>query len=72
MSNLLNISSSPHVRDKSSTKSIMWDVFLALMPAAIFGIYNFSIKPISESGFSAANINAILLIVVCVAVCVLT
>lgn len=72
MSNLLNISSSPHVRDKSSTKSIMWDVFLALMPATIFGIYNFSIKPISESGFSAANINAILLIVVCIAVCVLT
>mgnify|MGYP000190215358 CR=1 FL=1 len=26
MSNLLNISSSPHVRDKSSTRSIMWDV----------------------------------------------
>ena len=64
MSNLLNISSSPHVRDKSSTKSIMWDVFLALMPAAIFGIYNFSIKP--------RNINAILLIVVCIATCVLT
>ena len=64
MSNLLNISSSPHVRDKSSTKSIMWDVFLALMPATIFGIYNFSIKP--------RNINAILLIVVCIATCVLT
>lgn len=44
MSNLLNISSSPHVRDKSSTKSIMWDVFLALMPATIFGIWNFGIK----------------------------
>ena len=27
MSNLLNISSSPHVRDKSSTRSIMWDDF---------------------------------------------
>ena len=64
MSNLLNISSSPHVRDKSSTKSIMWDVFLALMPAAVFGIYNFSVKP--------RNINAILLIVVCIATCVLT
>lgn len=64
MSNLLNISSSPHVRDKSSTKSIMWDVFLALMPAAIFGIYNFSVKP--------HDINAILLIVVCIATCVLT
>ena len=64
MSNLLNISSSPHVRDKSSTKSIMWAVFLALMPAAIFGIYNFSVKP--------RDINAILLIVVCIATCVLT
>jgi electron transport complex protein RnfD len=64
VSNLLNISSSPHVRDKSSTKSIMWDVFLALMPAAIFGIYNFSVKP--------RDINAILLIVVCIATCVLT
>ena len=64
MSNLLNISSSPHVRDKSSTKSIMWDVFLALMPAAVFGIYNFSVKP--------RNINAILLIVVCIATFVLT
>ena len=59
MSNLLNISSSPHVRDKSSTKSIMWDVFLALMPAALFGIWNFGLK-------------AAVLIVVCVAVCVLT
>ena len=64
MSNLLNISSSPHVRDKSSTKSIMWDVFLALMTAAVFGIYNFSVKP--------RDINAILLIVVCIATCVLT
>ena len=49
---------------RSSTKSIMWDVFLALMPAAIFGIYNFSVKP--------RDINAILLIVVCIATCVLT
>lgn len=59
MSNLLNISSSPHVRDDSSTKSIMWDVILALMPATIFGIYNFGIK-------------AAVLIAVCIATCVLT
>lgn len=59
MSNLLNISSSPHVRDKSSTKSIMWDVFLALMPATLFGVWNF--------GYKAA-----ILIVACIATCVLT
>lgn len=44
MSNLLNISSSPHVRDKSSTRSIMWDVIFALIPTSIFGIYNFGIR----------------------------
>ncbi len=59
MSNLLNLSSSPHVRDKSSTKSIMWDVFLALMPATIFGAWNFGMK-------------AVILIVCCIATCVLT
>lgn len=59
MSNLLNISSSPHVRDKSSTKSIMWDVFLALMPATLFGVWNF--------GYKAA-----VLIVACIATSVLT
>lgn len=59
MSNLLNISSSPHVRCKTSTKSIMYDVIIALMPAALFGIFNFGIK-------------AAVLIAVCVATCVLT
>lgn len=38
---LLNVSSSPHVRDHSSTKSIMRDVVIALLPAALVGIYNF-------------------------------
>lgn len=59
MGNLLNISSSPHVRDNSSTKSIMWDVFIALMPATIFGIWNFGVK-------------AAILVVTCIATAVLT
>lgn len=59
MSNLLNISSSPHVRSKTSTKSIMYDVLLALAPAALFGIFNFGIR-------------ALVLIVVCMASCVLS
>jgi len=37
----------------------MWDVFFALMPAALFGVWNF-------------GINAAILIVVCIATCVLT
>lgn len=56
---LFNISSSPHVRDESSTKSIMWDVNLALLPTTVFGIYNFGVK-------------ALILIVVCITTCVLS
>lgn len=41
---MLNVSSSPHVRDNSSTKSIMRDVVIALLPATIVGVYNFRIS----------------------------
>lgn len=36
-----NISSSPHIRDKSTTGNIMLMVLIALLPATVFGIYNF-------------------------------
>lgn len=55
---LLNVSATPHVRDKSSTKRIMFDVCLALLPACGFGIYNFGLR-------------ALLVLVVSVASCVL-
>lgn len=35
------VSSSPHVSDKTTTQRIMLDVVIALLPATIFGIYNF-------------------------------
>ena len=38
---LYRVSANPHVRDKSSTQSIMLDVILALLPATVFGIYIF-------------------------------
>ena len=59
MSELLHVSSSPHVRSKVSTSGIMRTVFLALMPAALFGIYNF-------------GLNALLLILISIAVCMAT
>ena len=59
MSGLLNVSSSPHVRSKDTTEKIMRYVFIALMPASIFGIYNF-------------GINALIVIAVTVAASVLT
>ena len=41
---MLNVSSSPHVRDNSSTKSIMRDVVIALLTATSVGVYNFRIS----------------------------
>ena len=41
MSDLMKVSSNPHVRSKSTTASIMLTVVIALLPAAGFGIYNF-------------------------------
>lgn len=41
---MLNVSSSPHVRDNSSTKSIMRDVVIALLPATLVGLYNFGVR----------------------------
>lgn len=59
MSDLLKVSSNPHIRSKTSTSSIMIAVVIALLPAAGFGVYNFGIK-------------ALLLILVTVASTVLT
>lgn len=59
MSELLHVSSSPHVRSKITTNDIMLMVVIALLPATVFGIYNFGPR-------------ALLLILLSVATCVLT
>lgn len=38
-----NISSSPHIRSKVTTGSIMLYVIIALLPATIFGVYTFGV-----------------------------
>ena len=55
---LWNVSSSPHVRDHSSTQSIMRYVVIALLPATIIGIYNF-------------RLSAVLVILTCCVSCML-
>jgi electron transport complex protein RnfD len=40
------VASSPHLRDKSSTRNIMLDVIIALIPAIISGIYFFGARVI--------------------------
>jgi RnfABCDGE-type electron transport complex D subunit len=55
-----NISASPHIRDKATSSNLMLMVLIALLPATIFGIYNFRHE------------NAWLLVVVTTAVAVLS
>lgn len=57
MSDLYHVSSSPHVRSKDSTSRIMLYVIIALLPASLFGIYNFGYR-------------ALILILVTIASCV--
>ncbi len=59
MSDLYKVSSSPHVRAKDSTSKIMLWVIIALLPASLFGIYNFGFR-------------ALLLILVTVGTCVVS
>lgn len=59
MSDLMKVSSNPHVRSKVTTSSIMLAVVVALLPAAGFGIYNF-------------GLDALILIIVTVAATVFT
>lgn len=59
MSDLMKVSSNPHIRSGVSTSNIMLAVIIALLPATGFGIYNF-------------GIDALILIVITVATTVLT
>ena len=58
MNEMYNVSSNPHVRDKMSTNRLMQLVVIALLPATVFGIWNF-------------GIHALLVVVVTVAASVL-
>ena len=44
MKDLYNVSASPHVRSGVTTRSIMRDVAIALIPASAFGVYQFGFK----------------------------
>ena len=59
MSDLMKVSSNPHIRSRVTTANIMLAVVIALLPAAGFGIYNF-------------GSDALFLILVTVATTVLT
>ncbi|MCI8454728.1 MAG: RnfABCDGE type electron transport complex subunit D [Lachnospiraceae bacterium] len=43
MSKLINVSSSPHVRNNVATKNLMYDVAIAMLPATVWGVMQFGI-----------------------------
>ena len=57
--NKLVVSSSPHISSPDSVRGIMFDVILALLPAGVAAVWLF-------------GLHALLLIVTCVAACVLS
>ena len=59
MSDLRNVSSSPHIRDKATSSNIMRDVVIALLPAAGYGVFHF-------------GMNALIVLLLTVATCVVT
>ena len=63
---LLNVSTSPHVVSKDSTKTIMRDVTIALLPAAVFGIIN--VWRVS----AGTGVNALLAVVLSIAAAMAT
>ena len=54
MAELYNVSSSPHVRSTTSTKDIMRDVLIAMVPAAAFGVWNFGLYSLAVIIFTVA------------------
>jgi len=44
MKKLLNVSSSPHARSNVLTQNLMFDVAIAMVPAAVYGVYQFGLK----------------------------
>ncbi|MBR5425645.1 MAG: RnfABCDGE type electron transport complex subunit D [Clostridiales bacterium] len=51
----LQVSHSPHVRDKATTQSIMRDVIIALLPATFAGWYYFGIRAVLITLLSIAS-----------------
>lgn len=47
VSDLLKVSSNPHIRSKNTTSRIMLYVIISLLPAAGFGVYNFGLHALA-------------------------
>ena len=51
----LTVSSSPHVHQKATTRTIMLDVLIALMPALVFAVCNFGFRALTVTAVSVIS-----------------
>ena len=54
----LRASSSPHIRTRQDTRSVMLDVIVALLPALAFAVYNFGLRALASAAVSMAGASA--------------
>lgn len=52
---MYNVSVSPHVRSQSTTKAIMRDVAIALLPIIAFGVYHFGVSALIVTAISVVT-----------------
>ena len=55
---LYHVSSSPHIRSRVTTASIMRDVALALMPSCLFSVYWFGLRALVVLAISVISCQA--------------
>ena len=55
MSELLKVSSNPHVRARMKTDNIMLLVLIALLPSAFFGVVNFGLRSLAVLAVSVVS-----------------
>ena len=55
MPELLTVSPSPHIKTSDSTRSVMIDVLIALLPAYIWGVFMFGIRALVVGVISVAD-----------------
>lgn len=55
MSDLMKVSSNPHVRSKATTSNIMLCVIIALLPAAGFGVWHFGLRALMHIAITVAS-----------------
>ena len=56
--------SNPHIRSSETTRSIMLDVIIAMLPALVWAVISFGMKALLQKGTSIVGYIGILVLVI--------